>query len=107
MRFFELPLGEVPNFTEGSAWFTDLALWLDENYDLEPVMLALEHDKGVQFFGSGFYIVMGDSARGTVHACVGKDSRILHDPHPSRSGVKPQEIITFAAKNPQRLRKNS
>jgi hypothetical protein len=46
-----------------------------------------------------YYIVGGDSPRGTTggHACVALNGKIVHDPHPDRTGLTSvEEYYVFA-----------
>jgi hypothetical protein len=37
------------------------------------------------------HLISGISPRGTRHACVGFGGTVVHDPHPSRLGIIPEE----------------
>lgn len=37
------------------------------------------------------HVISGRTARGPIHACVGFGGAVVHDPHPSRAGVHPDE----------------
>lgn len=105
---FERPLEEVPNFCTSIMWFEELAEWLGKEYGLEPVMVANIRDRGNQFLGRSYYIATGQSSRNTIHSCVGFHSQIVHDPHPSKTGLlNTQDVIVFAVKDPSKMRKTS
>lgn len=37
------------------------------------------------------HVLSGVTSRGTRHACVGFAGEVVHDPHPSREGVQPDD----------------
>lgn len=96
----ELPRSEVPHIYEGEGWLDvtgrvgmkRLRAWLATlgfNY-LEFEMLAESLADWTDNFDC-HYIVSGIGARGVRHVCVGYNGKIAHDPHPSRSGIEPDD----------------
>jgi len=103
----ELPINEVPHFVEyegprdeatGSLWYFEARLWLRENvgYDLFSYDVTDEITGPSSVFSERpsdhrqhVGIGCGDSPRGDwLHAVViDFDGNLVHDPHPSRSGV--------------------
>ena len=41
------------------------------------------------------YMAIGDSPRGVRHVCIYKNSKMIHDPHPSNSGILKIDYIEF------------
>ena len=90
---------EVPHFAESTWYDADARRWLVEHYGLTLVRTRvqslangwqLDLEKGRQ---DVYHLVIGRTARGTLHACVGLNGKVVWDPHPSRSGLT--EIIEF------------
>lgn len=83
----ELPLSDVPNFEDmgmttpkSDRWFESLKDWLFElGFELliwdQPVVLK------------GYYLVGGKSDRGFEHQVVYKNGKMIHDPHPDKTGI--------------------
>lgn len=77
--FLECKIEDIPHFIEREDWFTFMCNWIWEqgyelcqNAALEEMELAL---------------VFGDTVRGTHHAVLYNKGKLLHDPHPSRTGL--------------------
>jgi len=95
---FELPAEEVPHFgqydwgEDGERGRTALREWLvprgfyylDVEWTAEQIV---NWEPVFQFH----HLMSGLSARGTRHACVGYGGKVVHDPHPSRSGIMPDD----------------
>jgi len=94
----ELPADEVPHFgkydwgEDGSRgrqlvrdWLAPRGLYyIDFNF-------KAEHLVNWEEAFSCHHLMSGLSERGTRHACVGYGGKVVHDPHPSRTGIKPDE----------------
>src|SRR6185312_12135230 len=92
----ELPPEEVPHF---SAMATDsgeerqlVREWLAPRgysyFEMEWEADALANwRKDLSFH----HVISGVTERGTRHACVGFAGEVVHDPHPDRTGVKPDK----------------
>lgn len=81
-----LPIDEVPYFmsddVNGREWIANLGEWLKPR-GMYPLILS-EHAKV-----PGIHILHGTSPRGpTRHAVVALGDTIIHDPHPSRKGIR-------------------
>jgi len=103
----ELPLESVPHFCAAENWFGPFAAWLRQ-YGLEPVMIAAKNEVGNIFYGNAYHIVSGIPPRtlpvGQLHSCVMYQGRLVHDPHPSKMGLKTIiDHIVFAVMNPVAL----
>jgi hypothetical protein len=46
---------------------------------------------------AGYTIACGPAPRGLDHACVALDGEVVHDPHPSRAGLREIELYTLIA----------
>src|SRR5271154_3985606 len=83
----EMPIDQVPHFVERHdsrdyLWMGRLNSWLSRlglcaSY-LEPGSCDMTPD---------FHILYGLSVLGNEHAVVGHAGRVIHDPHPSRTGL--------------------
>lgn len=96
----ELPRAAVPHVYEGEGWadtsgkvgMKRLRDWL-ATIGLYYFEFELEADKAPAWL-IGFeahYTISGLGGRGVRHVCVGFDGKIAHDPHPSRSGIEPDD----------------
>lgn len=81
----ELPIADVPHFaklypTAPECW-CEVFDWLeDRGHEYVYVgLINLDRDR--------FYIASGPSPRSGRHAVVCKGSEVIHDPHPSKSGL--------------------
>ena len=85
----EYPLQDIPNFCEDKDnWFQHANMWLSEfglsYFDCKMGVADLEHNS--QHWG--YHLICGQSARGAIlHNVVGKEGKIVHDPHPSKLGL--------------------
>ncbi len=78
-------------FTEkenDAVWLLMLGLWLEERgYDWG----SLDGHK----YDNSYYIVVGESLRGTTHACIYKNGELWHDPHPDNTGLLSEEFYEY------------
>lgn len=97
----DMPTESVPLFVEKSdpcdgIWPERLDAWL-----VERGLHALILPAGIVLAPpEGFYILYGRSVKDHEHAVVAKDNAIVHDPHPSRTGLARVDcviLITSAA----------
>ncbi len=106
----ELPLADVPNICAASSgppeqWLERLNAWL-RRYGLVAVLLDTADFFDWSWFGGAWCIVSGKSERGLLHATVWRDGQLVHDPHPSKSGIcAPESIVIFVALDPASERK--
>lgn len=101
---FELDLECVPHFcadqTDG-RWFLAFDEWCRKNYGLQPILLRYPFTPHGVFFGEGYAIRSGHSARGCLHSVVVLDGNVVHDPHPDRSGLLDHvDDIFFVVRDP-------
>lgn len=90
----DLPISEVPHFLQiangdAAIYYEELQKFcLSQGY----AYLTINACSGVAFFGLDddvYHEISGPSPRGNgvYHSVIGKGGNIVHDPHPSRSGL--------------------
>ena len=90
----ELPISEVPHFLRDASG-NPSDYWDSLQGFLASRGLAYMHVpacSGASFFGDGvdvYHEISGPSPRGggVMHAVVGRNGVIVHDPHPSKAGL--------------------
>lgn len=83
----ELPLEEVPNYSQQGEWWNEWDEWLFSRglYILE---VKRGDDKDEEFV-KGYHIITGKSHSGDWnHSVVGLNGKIVHDPNPKRRGLR-------------------
>ena len=93
---FDLPIDAVPNFfetcgNEEAAWWDGVRNWLRPR-GLGVMSLELKSTENLKFF-EGYFIVCGKSSRGLNHATIWKDGVMVHDPHPSGTGIAEPSML--------------
>lgn len=87
---FEIPIESIPYFQDEDDWFATCEKWMLECFGLQPVILNIVED----WNPIGYHEISGFSPRGNFkHSVVGRDGGIVHDPHPSREGLKTIDSI--------------
>jgi RNase P/RNase MRP subunit p29 len=80
----ELPLAEVPHFCSHDDWWSYFNGWLEARG-----LYAINFQLTNNWRPEGLYILNGRSPRGTYnHSVVALRDRVVHDPHPSRAGIR-------------------
>lgn len=76
-----LPLADVPDFEKAGfrAWEEFYKFFIDRGFTAEMLPPTMEFD--------GDYLASGETARGTSHMVVMRGEKLLHDPHPSATGL--------------------
>jgi len=86
----EIPIESVPRFIREPG-DTHMFQWAERLDDfLEPFGLYAMHfaaDPARAAFPGVLHIMTGISPRGRPHAVIGKGRRIVHDPHPDKTGL--------------------
>lgn len=87
----EKPLRDVPNFMEfdkgNGEWFAGLFEYLG-NHGLTCTFSYIDDAYSQPVFPLGrYHIISGISPRGFLHAVVGFNGKIVHDPHPEGGGL--------------------
>jgi hypothetical protein len=102
----ELPLEDVPNFMQDGP--DQFNFHLDKfclSLNLTTLDVVLENNN-LDLIENCYVIATGKSPRGTEakhrHAVVWFNGEIIHDPHPSRSGLvgDPESYTLFVLHNP-------
>lgn len=97
---FELSLKQVPNFADPTTakgdWFR--IFWeFVHSLGYEPIYWSAEGEGSLIDFDNlpehlmciqPFYLQCGPAERGFSHATVGWKGHVIHDPYPSRAGLK-------------------
>lgn len=97
----ELPAEEVPHFMEADwrrkdpAWYADFHRWLAPrglaylDWEIHPDYFGPQWFEQIVLDG-GFdvhHVMCGVGPSGELHAVVGRNGVMVHDPHPRRSGL--------------------
>jgi len=105
---FELPIDAVPNFweqTQDMYKFFDLNnKWLAEHLGYKCVTWEMKPDD-VEVLNDILCVACAESPRGNVDHAVVWLNGLLHDPHPSKSGLAkdPTTFTVFIPLDPRRL----
>lgn len=112
----EVPITEVPNVEvffpfKGSYWFEVMDTFLKfKGYDLvhDPRFKVfhskrhgLKENKRSQWekeCKDKYYLVQGLSLRGVYHVCIYKNGQLVHDPYPTKEGLKTKETFQVLEK---------
>ena len=76
-----LPLADVPDFEQAGseAWEAFYEFFAERGFTAEMLPPTMEFD--------GDYLASGETERGTSHMVVMRGGNLLHDPHPSATGL--------------------
>ena len=100
----EIPLDKVPDFCSMYSednWHSEVQDWLMRFYGMS--MLCVKCPVGNVLRGLTF-IAAGLSERFVEHAVIMRDGKVIHDPHPSRTGLQQvNEAHVFLTADPARL----
>ena len=99
----ELELDQVPDYDgrTDSGWWRKYNIWLTKEFGLS--MCHIARGDGSWFIDdcNTFHLCSGLSPRGLEHSCVGKNGRIVHDPHPSNEGLlEIKDVVLFVSNKP-------
>ena len=81
----ELKLGSVPVFPPDDNQLLRAESWLRERFGC--TLLGIK-PKEIYCIPAVWHIMCGKSVRGLVHAVVAFQGHVIHDPHPSKFGIK-------------------
>lgn len=90
----ELNPKDVPHFVKeqpGSDWYDTWENFMIE-HDMKPIMLPGPWEKYPPK-PRGYYLASGPAERGCKHIVIMYDGKVVHDPHPSRSGLLEIEAV--------------
>jgi hypothetical protein len=99
---FELPSDEVPHFVAEDDWPNGLDRFLQpRGYSY----ISVNFSEWGKYWPRNAYVVwIGESPRSSdlKHAVVAYNGEIIHDPHPSRSGLvgEPTSMYVVVVQNP-------
>lgn len=111
----ELPIEEVPNFFHGEdkspeAWWRRARAWLEtQGFGIVCMTVDSDHHDPLHWYHPDAYlIVAGKSERGRDHAIVCRGGRMIHDPHPSQTGIiRPESVDLLYPLDPSLIRKEA
>lgn len=84
------------NEDKNASWVLAFSQWLeDRGYEWLILPGHLAEDD--------YYLVSGQSLRGTHHVCVYKDGELVHDPHPSGLGLESEVNYEWIRKVKRKL----
>jgi hypothetical protein len=89
-------IDDIPVFA-GDDWLKDVNQWL-KKFGLAYINICAHDDYFERMGIKGCYHeIAGESPRfpANLHAVIGKDGRIVHDPHPDNTGVNGIEQFGF------------
>jgi len=83
----DVPLDDVPNFAaKGARYWDEMQRWLHAR-GLFLFELKVPPDQTPGTPDDLHYIASGVSPRGIRHAVIMREGRLVHDPHPSGTGL--------------------
>ena len=96
----EIGIDKFPNF-KGVGWAKRYNIFLQNNFDMQILSIYSSPDILFSDDGEGInthHIITGPGPRGFMHAVVGLNGKMVHDPHPDRSGLLEVEYYEFIIK---------
>ncbi len=102
----ELPLNEVPNYSQEGEWWVEWSKWLSPR-GLYFLKFSDKGGKGEEYL-QGFHIITGKSYSGDWnHSVVGYGGVIVHDPNPKQGGIRSHQWYgVFVALDPAKAWRN-
>lgn len=99
----DVPTRTVPIFLDvrdshDGIWLERLTTWLAyRDFEMRDVEVDVRSPEDLSLVAPSFpYILCGTSVRGRDHAVIAAGGEIIHDPHPSRTGlVRANRIIAI------------
>jgi hypothetical protein len=91
----EIPVEDIPDFLNDGDEFLDQLAWFLFPYGLVYVQVEPDDPIVNRMFmvGQMWHTIEGVSPRGGLHACVGCNGQIVHDPHPGGNGLVKVELF--------------
>lgn len=92
----ELPISEIPHFLHDNCKHDIFQKRIGDFLFSKGYSLLCLDEFEVQnfhfYYQEGIHhIISGYTERGTYHAVIGLDGKVIHDPHPSKLGLLPGE----------------
>lgn len=101
----EIDIEEIPWFGADAFWVDRKNEWLAQ-FDLAAIDIDVSSSYKGNWKYLGYHLINGPSPRGDFwHAVVGKNGRMVHDPHPSGDGLKEERTFTLFIKQFDERRK--
>lgn len=76
-------------------WYSDFSSWL-ASYGFRPMMILNQYtDPHPLLVPDVYYIVGGMGSHGIMHASIGLNGKIVHDPYPNREPISEIHDFTF------------
>jgi len=100
----ELPLEQVPHFNgEGADWVLALDQFV-RRFGCSPVVIEQQALRYICWLSDVYSIASGRSERGDMHSVVWLGNKMVHDPHPDRTGLMgdPLSFTLFVMLDPAR-----
>jgi len=97
----EVDIATVPNFVDDKKyWERNMQKWLFDNHGLRNICMPYNDSIGAHIFSVDFhYMMVGQSPRGKFnHMVIGKNGKMVHDPHPDKTGILEFKYIEFLVK---------
>lgn len=94
-----LPILDVPHFNEGGPRGLEFDRRVRDFLAQHGLIEVRIHSKTSQAHviqGTCHHLIYGYTERGTYHAVVGLNGKVVHDPHPSKTGVIEDDRIEHA-----------
>ncbi len=94
-----LSIDEVPNFihlddVHEEQWAERMGAWLAQ-FGLHAVHMPVDGEQLGDVAPDALYILCGRSVRDFEHAVVASGECVVHDPHPSRTGLRSAHRMIF------------
>lgn len=91
-----LPLEDVPHFIVEHESASDIWDAVDAFFEARGFVLW-QFYRNTEYNSIAtpdvYYLASGPSPRGVSHAVIMRGGKLVHDPHPSRAGIDPVEVI--------------
>lgn len=92
----EVPLEGVPNFCAlPGNWLEKAEEWLRKHHELTVLGFRARGEGAFYCRPALHHVMSGPGPRGLLHAVVGFQGEMVHDPHPSRNGLIEAEEYEF------------
>lgn len=100
---FEIPIDDIPTFggddNPKTGWYYQFEEWSIDRFGLQPIDLMAQASGELWFWiPRGHHIINGMGPRGLMHSVVGRDGKMVFDPHPDDAGLEEIESFTVFVK---------
>lgn len=96
----ESPIEEFPNY-KNNDWLFKYNQFMRYKFGLQLLICSTVYDLFNDDAGGmdTYHIISGPGPRGCHHSVVGLNGKMIHDPHPDRSGLKEAQLWDFIVKS--------